>query len=95
MNRERISNISYALVNILSFTAMVTVLSGFGQPAQQDEGTSAHIFQIAIVLLAPILLVFLLTTDRSDLSRVAKRLALPGMALVVAFAGLYYLEHVR
>lgn len=95
MNRERISNISYTLVNILSFTALVTVLSGFGQPPQQDEGAGAHIFQIAMMLLVPILLVFLLTTDRSDTSRLAKRLALPAMALVVAFAALYVLEHYR
>lgn len=95
MNRERISNISYTLVNILSFTALVTALSGFSQSVQQDEGASAHIFQIAVVLLAPILLVFLLTTDRSDPSRIAKRLALPGMALLIAFAAVYVMEHYR
>jgi heme/copper-type cytochrome/quinol oxidase subunit 4 len=95
MDRERISNISLTLVSILSFTALVTVVTGFTQPPQPDEGTAAHIFQIAIVLLVPSLLIFLTTTDRSQPSRIAKRLALPSMALVVAFVALFYLEHSR
>lgn len=95
MDRERISNISLTLVSILSFTALVTVVTGFTQPPQPDEGTAAHIFQISIVLLVASLVVFLWTTDRSQPSRVAKRLALPGMALVVAFVALFYLEHLR
>jgi hypothetical protein len=95
MDRERISNISLTLVSILSFTALVTVVTGFTRPPQPDEATAAHIFQIAMVLLVPSLIAFLSTTDWTQPSRIARRLALPGMALVVAFTALYVLEHHR
>jgi hypothetical protein len=95
MNRERINNISITLVNVLSFAAFVIVVTGFNQAPQPDEGAAAHLFQICIVLLVPALLIFLGTTDWNQPSRVARRLALPGMALIVAFAALFYMEHGR
>jgi hypothetical protein len=89
------SRASGAALIVLSLTAFVTVLTGYlpGHPPQADEGTQAHIFQLAIVLLAPVGLVFLATADWTRPAQIAKRLSIPAAAVVLAFAALYYLEH--
>jgi hypothetical protein len=79
----------------LSITALLAVLSGYIQPPQADEGTAAHIFQLSIVALIPMFVLFLTTTDWRQPWRSARFLALPGTALVLAFGALYYLEHYR
>lgn len=58
-----------------------------------DEGTAAHLFQIAIVLLVPTGFAFLFTAEWRQPLKVVRRLTLPAAALVVAFATLYYMEH--
>jgi hypothetical protein len=65
------------------------------QPPQPDEGTGAHIFQLSIVALLPVMLLFLATSDWIQPVRIARRLAFPIIALVLAFGALYYLEHFR
>jgi hypothetical protein len=95
MNRERIHNVSFTLVSVFSFAALVAAVTGLAQPPQPDEGTGAHIFQIAMAIVAASLLGFLATADWSQPSRVLRRLALPGMALVIALAAVFYLEHRR
>jgi hypothetical protein len=80
---------------VLSVVALLTVLSGYTQPPQPDEGWAAHIFQLTIVLLVPTLLLFFATADWKQPLRSARPLALPAAALVLAFAALYYLEHYR
>jgi len=81
----------------LAFTALVTVLWGYsiprGTPAPSDEGTGAHIFQLAVVLLVPAGIAFLGTADWKEPKRLILPLAIAGLALVAAFAALYYLEH--
>jgi len=47
------------------------------------------------VLLLPAGLTFLMTADWEKPWNVAKRLALPALALVVAFSTLYYMENAR
>jgi hypothetical protein len=79
----------------LSVIALLTVLSGYFQRPQPDEGTGAHIFQLSIVALVPTILLFLATADWKQPSRSARPLAIPAVALVIAFAALYYLEHFR
>ena len=79
---------------VLSFLALFTVLTGYLQTPQPDEGAAAHIFQISLVLLGPALLVFLLTADSSNFGRLLRPLIPPALALALAFAALYYLEHV-
>ena len=91
----QINRISGKVIIALSLIALLAVLSGYFQPPQPDEGTAAHIFQLSIVALAPMLLLFLATTDWRRPSRGARPLAFPVAALVVAFAALYYLEHYR
>ena len=97
MNSERLNIVSSRIILVLSLIALLTVISGYSQPrhpAPTDEGAAAHIFQIAIVLVAPALLLFLFSADWKQPSRSALRLAIPGVALVAAFAALYLLEHV-
>ena len=94
-----INRISSWVVHILSLFAMALVVGGtaltkigkFKPP--HDEGTAAHLFQLAIALLVPAGLVFLLSADWRKPLRVALRLVAPAIALVIAFATLYYMEH--
>jgi hypothetical protein len=85
---------SYAAL-FLSVVAMLTVLTGYLQPPQADEGAGAHIFQLSIAALAPTILVFLATADWKRPLRGARPLAFAAAALVLAFGALYYLEHYR
>jgi uncharacterized YccA/Bax inhibitor family protein len=79
---------------VLSLTALLDVLLvGYTQPPLPDDGTGAHIFQLSIVALVPMGLLFLATADWTQPVRTVRRLAFPGAVVVLAFAALYYLEH--
>ena len=93
MRERQINRISGKVIIFLSLTALLALLSGHTQPPQPDEGSAAHIFQLSIVALVPMILLFLATADWKQPSRSARPLAFPVAALVVAFAALYYLEH--
>ena len=103
MGDRRINRISGHAVLGLSLFAMclvvgATVLAMLGRldaSPDGDEGTAAHLFQLAIGLLLPTGLIFLATADWRQPLNVAKRLRLPAVALVVAFSTLYYMEHAR
>ena len=93
MSAQQINRISRMTVIVLSFIALVTVLTGYMQPPQADEGIGAHIFRLTIVLLTPVMLLFLATANWEQPVRTVRLLAIPVAALVCAFAALYYLEH--
>jgi hypothetical protein len=94
MRAQQISRVSGKALVVLSLIALLAVLSGFTQPPQVDEGTGAHIFQLSIVALVPVIFLFLATADwRQPLRGVGRPLAIPAAALVLAFGALYYLEH--
>jgi hypothetical protein len=95
MHAQQINRVSARVLIVLSLTALVAVLSGFGQALQPDEGAAAHIFQLAILALVPVILLFLATADWKRPLQSVRLLAIPGAALVVAFGSLYYLEHYR
>ena len=103
MSDRRLHRVSSDVVLGLSLFAMflvvgatiLTKLGRFNPAPDGDEGTAAHLFQLAIVLLAPAGLMFLLTADWGQPWKVAKRLVVPAGALVVAFSTLYYMEHLR
>jgi hypothetical protein len=92
---QHINRVSGRILILLSLAALLTVLSGYVQPPQPDEGSAAHIFQLSIVALAPTILLFLATADWKQPLRSVRPLAFPAGALVVAFGALYYLEHYR
>jgi uncharacterized membrane protein YozB (DUF420 family) len=90
---NRISSIAFTGFSLI---ALFTVLSAYiGPPPapQADEGTAAHIFQLAVVLAAASLLTLLATMDWRRPWRALRSLGLPGVALVTAFIVLYHLEH--
>jgi hypothetical protein len=101
MSKQTINRVSGRIVLGLSLFSMalvggatiLTMLGRFNPSPDGDEGTAAHLFQLAIVLLLPTGLAFLATADWRQPLKVGKRLALPAVALVVAFATLYYMEH--
>ena len=93
MDGQRINRISSRGIYILSFLALFTVMTGYLQPPQADEGTAAHIFQLSILLLAPMFLVYFATADWKRPLLNARTLAIPAAALALAFSALFYLEH--
>ena len=93
MRVQQLNQISGKILIVLSLIALLTVLSGYTQPTQPDEGAAAHVFQLTIVALVPTILLFLATADWKQPRRSARPLAIPSIALVLAFVALYYLEH--
>ena len=95
MRGQQINRVSGKILIVLSLTALLAVLSGYTHSTQPDEGSAAHIFQLSIMTLVPIILLFLATADWRQPLRSARPLAFPAAALVLAFGALYYLEHYR
>ena len=95
MTPESINALSGKLLIALSLIALLSVFTGYFQSPDPDEGTCAHLFQMAIALLIPSAIVFLATADWQELSRGAQPLAVAALLLVLAFGALYYLEHYR
>jgi hypothetical protein len=97
MTAPQINGITGKIVTVLSVLALLTVLlgllTGYKQPAPTDEGALAHIFQLTILALVPMILLFLGTVDWKRPWPGTRPLALPATALMAAFAALYYLEH--
>jgi len=93
MRKQQTNQLSGRVVSMLSLIALLAVISGYFQPPQADEGAAAHIFQLAIVAVVPMILIFLATADWKRGLRGVRLLALPAAALVLAFSALYYLEH--
>ena len=90
-----ISGLSLFSMFLVGGATILTMLGRFNPSPDGDEGTAAHLFQFAIVLLSPAGLVLLVTADWHRPLNTAKRLILPAVALVVAFSTLYYMEHLR
>ncbi len=95
MRAQQINRVSSKIVIALSLIALLAVLSGYAHPLLPDEGSAAHIFQLSIVALLPMILLFLATADWREPLRSARPLAIPGFALALAFGALYYFEHFR
>jgi energy-coupling factor transporter transmembrane protein EcfT len=95
MRTGQINRISGKALIVLSLAALLAVLSGYFQPPQPDEGSAAHIFQLSIVALVPVILLFFATADWRQFKRGARPLIFSAGALVFAFGALYYLEHYR
>jgi hypothetical protein len=95
---QQVNRVSSFVVILLSLLALFTVVTGLIQPPQRpepDEGVQAHIFQLSIAALMPMTVVFLVTADWRQPLRSLRPLAVVLAATFLAFAGLYYLEHLR
>jgi len=103
MGAERLNRVSSVGLVVLSLTALLTVLggaflalsSGFDPFHELDEGTAARIFQLSVLALFPVGVLFVASGDWSQPARVMRGLAPPATTTAVAFAVLYYFDHVR
>ncbi len=95
MRAQQINQVAGVSLVILSLTALLTVLWGLTQPPLPDEGIGAHVFQLSIVALLPVTLLFLGTADWSQPWRSTRPVAIAAICTVLAFGALYYLEHLR
>ena len=68
-------------------------LARYGFTHDADEGTSAHLFQILIVLQVPIAGYFTVKWLPAAPGPALRVLLLQGAAIVAAFASVYFLEH--
>ncbi|HKF21048.1 MAG TPA: hypothetical protein VKE93_05735 [Candidatus Angelobacter sp.] len=93
MTGQHVNRISGRVMLILSLIAFLTVLIGYTQPPLPDEGALAHVFQLSIVAVVPMILLFFASADWKKPWRSARPLAFSGAFLFAAFAALYYLEH--
>ena len=98
MRVQQINRLSGVLLILLSLTALITAATGLIWPPrlpEPDEGTQAHIFQLSIAALLPVMIVVLGTADWRRPWRSARPVIISVVATVLAFGGLYYLEHFR
>ncbi len=94
MGRDRINRVTARIMSALSLLAVLLVTTGYFQAPEPDEGAAAHIFQISILALVAALFIFLITADWKQPLRRLRTLAFPLITIGIAFAELYYLEHV-
>ncbi len=100
MRGQRINQLSFVGLVVLSLSALMTVLptalrvvlTGQMPILEPDEGTGAHIFQLSLAALVPMGLLFFATADWTRPLRTARWLALPGAAVILAMGILYYFE---
>jgi len=93
MNTQNLNRITGRVLIALSLLALVTVIGGYFQAPQPDEGAAAHIFQLSVLAFGGVILVFLVTADWKQRRWNVRPLLISGTALTFAFAALYYLEH--
>ena len=102
MRTHRIYRVSVVALFLFSLIALGTILTavvpilltGHVPPPATDEGAQAHLFQLSIMALLPVGLVFLATADWNKPWQVARTLLIPTVVVITAFALLYYFEHV-
>jgi hypothetical protein len=77
----------------LAFIAARALVTGYVPPRETDEGTAAHVFQLAVLLLVLAGATYLVTADWTRPGRVVLRLVPPVLFLCAAFAILFAYEH--
>ena len=97
MHAKQVNQFSAVMLMVFALVALATVVSGYVYPPVPtgDEGIQARVFQLAIVLLLPVGVVFLASAEWTEPAQEMRRLAMPAATVALAFAALYYLEHVR
>jgi hypothetical protein len=95
---QQINRVTAVVLVVLSLTALITVATGLIWPPpklEPDEGAQAHIFQLSIAGLVPVTVAVLGTADWRHAWRSLQPVVIAFLSTVLAFAGLYYLEHFR
>jgi membrane protease YdiL (CAAX protease family) len=91
---QLVNRVSSIFLIVFSLIALLTVASGYVRSPQPADARE-YIFQLSIVALVPMTLLFLATSDLKQPLRSARPLAFAVATSAVAFAGLYFLEHYR
>jgi hypothetical protein len=102
MSIDFINRTSSVAFTVLCVTAFGTVfqavvrglIAGHVPPPEADEGTAAHIFQLAVVGAVGVGLILVATTDWRHPWRGIRPILLPGVALVLAVAIVFYFENI-
>ena len=89
-NRRGINRILMVAPILFSLLALALVLGNVaaGVPPQQDEGLSAHLFQLLIAAQLPLVLLFLATSDWTRRSRLFLALTVQALAVATALGSL-------
>ena len=91
---QQINQIGGHTLVALSFIALFAVASGYFVPGPRgDEGAAAHIFQLAILAVVLVGMLFVSTAKwRGGWLRAARPLVVSAVAVAMAFGMLFYLE---
>jgi|ERR1051326_4260352 hypothetical protein len=98
MHSQQLNRMSGLVLMLLSLVALLTVVTGLIWPPsvpQPDEGTQAHLFQLSIAGLLPVTVLVVGTADWHRPWQSARPIMFAAVATMLAFSGLYYLEHLR
>jgi succinate dehydrogenase hydrophobic anchor subunit len=94
MPAYQINRVTAIVLIALSGLALLDViLLGYLRPPLQDEGTGAHIFQLSLVMMVLVGMLFLATADWTQPAAIVGRLAVPAVIALLALAALFYLEN--
>jgi hypothetical protein len=88
VNREKVNHLSGVLpvvMSLLAFLIVMAVVATGWQRYDHDEGTAAHLFQLLILLEAPLIITFLATADWRRFAPIVSRLVMQAGALGLAF----------
>jgi hypothetical protein len=95
MDALSLNRASFNTLFVLAVLELALVTYGSTQPPQPDEGTAAHLFQLALVLFVGTLGLFMVTADWHEPMRQLRRLAVPMAIIAGALALLFYLERLQ
>lgn len=94
MNLELLKKPSALLPILMSLAALCLVLGHvaiYGVVHEEDEGTPAHLFQLLMVVQAPILLFFAAKWLPRAPRKAAPVIAIQALAIIAAFAAVFFL----
>lgn len=77
---------------VFSVASLAAVTSGYFTQPQPDEGTGAHVFQLAIMSAVMAAIVYIVTAEWRSARRLYP-LIVAAAVIALAFAALYRLEH--
>jgi hypothetical protein len=78
-------------MSLAGLTLVVGHAMMYGIVHEADEGTPAHLFQILMVAQVPLVIAFAVKWLPRDPTQALRVLALQGVAVVAAFASVYWL----
>jgi hypothetical protein len=89
---NRMSAIAPLLMSAVALSlVMIAVTTGW-QRDLPDEGLAAHLFQLLLLAQIPVIIVFVMTADKSRVRASATTIALHLAAIALALGTLFYFE---